>query len=103
MSFGHEDQSRLAKRSRITAFHDDSADRIRGFGFHYIEDESEAYGVTDIVDTALKRWTCSQQTYAVDATSGERIVDVYYELSDEDPISLVSGVQVRLLRLCVWG
>jgi hypothetical protein len=99
MNFEHHDASKLATLSRIAAFHDDAANCIRGFEFHYTDGRREAFGTTDITNTAAKRWACVEQTVAVDGRGGERIVEVYYEhlyyeLPVKGSISLVSGIKV---------
>lgn len=103
MNFGHNDASELARLSRVAAFHDDASNCIRGFEFHYIDGRSEAFGITYITDTAIRRWTCTKQTVAIDGKGGERIVDVYYVLSGEDSIRLVRGIKVRHSLVCGRG
>ncbi|RSL49429.1 hypothetical protein CEP54_012455 [Fusarium duplospermum] len=74
MNFGGTDGSRLSRLNRIVAFHDDCGGHFRGFAFFYKDGSGEAFGMKEIINTANKRWTCLEQSIAVDGPGGERIV-----------------------------
>ncbi|KAI8723142.1 hypothetical protein NCS52_00169300 [Fusarium sp. LHS14.1] len=74
MNFGGTDGSRLSRLNRIVAFHDDHCGSFRGFAFFYTDGSEEAFGMKEILNTASKRWTCIEQSIALDGPGGERIV-----------------------------
>ncbi|RSM07201.1 hypothetical protein CDV31_008754, partial [Fusarium ambrosium] len=74
MDFGGADGSRLSRLNRIVAFHDDGGGSFRGFAFFYTDGSEESFGMKDILHTASKRWTCIEQSLALDGPGGERIV-----------------------------
>ncbi|KAJ3466142.1 hypothetical protein MRS44_006800 [Fusarium solani] len=79
MDFGGADGSRLSLLNRIVAFHDDCHDSLRGFSFFYTDGSEEAFGIRGIVDTASKRWTCIEQSLALNGPGGERIAKLIFE------------------------
>lgn len=97
MDFGASDGSRLPLLSRIAAYHDDLGDCIRGFVFHYIDGTSRGYGNTDVMDSIADRWTCAEESAAIDGPGGERIISVGYNLKYQGPESRVKGVKVSPL------
>ncbi|KAM6534062.1 hypothetical protein FALCPG4_006999 [Fusarium falciforme] len=74
MNFGGTDGSRLSRLNPIVALHDDRGGFFRGFAFFYADGSKEAFGTTEILDSANKRWTCIEQSIALDGPGGERIV-----------------------------
>ncbi|KAI8689596.1 F-box domain-containing protein [Fusarium sp. Ph1] len=74
MNFGGTDGSRLSRLNRIVALHDDRGGFFRGIAFFYTDGSKEAFGATEILDSANKRWTCIEQSIALDGPGGERIV-----------------------------
>ncbi|RSL87389.1 hypothetical protein CEP52_015543 [Fusarium oligoseptatum] len=76
MNFGGTDGSRLSYLNRIVAFHDDRDGLFRGFAFFYTDGSEKAFGMKEIINTARERWTCIEQSIALDGPGGERIVNL---------------------------
>lgn len=95
MNFGGSDGARLSSLSRIVAYHDDLGDCIRGFAFHFVDGTREKYGTTDIMDSAARRWTCVEETVAIDGPGGERIIRLEYGLKNKGLNSYAKCVKVN--------
>ncbi|EEU40663.1 uncharacterized protein NECHADRAFT_76034 [Fusarium vanettenii 77-13-4] len=74
MNMGGTDGSRLSRLNRIVALHDDRGGFFRGFAFFYTNGSKESFGMREVLDSASKRWTCIEQSIALDGPGGERIV-----------------------------
>lgn len=74
MNFGGTDGSRLSRLNRVVAFHDDCGGHFRGFAFFYTDGSGDAFGMKEIINTANKRWTCIEQSIALNGPGGERII-----------------------------
>lgn len=76
MQFGGLDGRLLDRLTRIAALHDNLHGSFRGFVFSYSDGTVESFGVQEIVGIKGRRWTCVEQSMAVDGPGGERIVEV---------------------------
>lgn len=93
MDFGGAGGTRLGLLTRISAFHDDRRGCVRGFAFFYADGSSINYGTRDVICSATERWTCVEQSAAIDGLRGERIVDVLWDLSEVH----IQGVKVTVI------
>ncbi|KAK7431652.1 hypothetical protein QQZ08_001871 [Neonectria magnoliae] len=79
MDFGGPSGTQLSFLNRVVAFHDDLRGSFRGFAFFYTDGHKKMFGTREIIDTASKRWTCTEQSIALDGPGGERIMNLKFE------------------------
>ncbi|KPM40494.1 hypothetical protein AK830_g6068 [Neonectria ditissima] len=99
MDFGGPGGSHLSRLNRVTALHDDYYGSFRGFHFFYTDGTKRMFGTRQIIDTMSKRWTCIEQSFALDGPGGERITSLYFGREDT-----AHGMFVQVIKKgLVWG